>query len=115
MEQVGAVLLLFEGEPSRNEVYAAVDSEREYQEYVVDPAIAENDPSGQHTLPAELVLMKVYLDRAMQLFASRPSQETTLDCVRKIAGIAVRCMEKHGAPPRMVPREIDQQQEGVRK
>jgi hypothetical protein len=52
--------------------------------------------------------MKVYVDRAMQLFAGRPTKETALDCVRKIAGIAVRCMENHGAPPRMVPKEVQQ-------
>ena len=90
---------------SRGEVYAAVDSEREYQEYVVDPALAE-DPSSQHSIPAELVLMKVYLDKAMNTWASKPGSEITLDFVRKIAGIAVRCMENHGAPPRMVPREV---------
>lgn len=73
----------------------------------MDPSLAENGQDSQHTVAEELVLMKVYLDRAMQLWAGRPTQESTLDCVRKIAGIAVRCMEHHGAPPRMVPREIN--------
>ena len=91
--------------PSRNEVYAAVDSEREYQEYVVDPSLSEQESFDKHSLPGELVLMKLYLDRATNLWAGRPTNETALDCVRKIAGIAVRCMEHHGAPPRMVPRE----------
>ena len=90
--------------PSRNEVYAAVDSEREYQEYVVEPSLADQGVN-QHNVAGELVLMKLYLDRATNLWAGRPTNETALDCVRKIAGIAVRCMEHHGAPPRMVPRE----------
>jgi hypothetical protein len=90
--------------PSRNEVYAAVDSEREYQEYVVEPSLADQG-LNEHSVPGELVLMKVYLDKAMSAAASRPSKETALDFVRKIVGVGVRCMEKHGAPPRMVPRE----------
>jgi hypothetical protein len=92
--------------PSRNEVYAAVDSEREYQEYVVEPNLAQQDHYDQHSVPSELVLMKVYLDKAMSAAASRPSKETALDFVRKVVGVGVRCMETHGAPPRMVPREV---------
>ena len=40
--------------PSRNEVYAAVDSEREYQEYVVEPNLAQQDHYDQHSVPSEL-------------------------------------------------------------
>ena len=94
--------------PSRNEVYAAVDSEREYQELVVEPSLSQEENFDQHSVPAELVLMKVYVDKAMNTWASKPGSETSLDFVRKIAGIAVRCMENHGAPPRMVPRQSDQ-------
>jgi hypothetical protein len=94
--------------PSRNEVYAAVDSEREYQEYVVEPSLAGEDQGlTEHSIGDELVLMKVYIDRAMTAAASRPSKETTLDFVRKVVGVGVRCMEKHGAPPRMVPRDVN--------
>jgi len=73
----------------------------------VDPAISSVDPSQDHrTIPGELVLMKVYLDLAMQAWVNpRNDQEAALNNVRKIAGIAVRCMENHGAPPRMVPRD----------
>jgi hypothetical protein len=96
--------------PSRNEVYAAVDSEREYQEYVVEPSLAGQDQGlTEHTIGDELVLMKVYLDKAMSAAASRPTKETALDFVRKIVGVGVRCMENHGAPPRMVPREVNAQ------
>ena len=104
------VVLLWRAMPSRNEVYAAVDSEREYQEYVVEPSLAGQDQGlTEHTIGDELVLMKVYLDRAMSAAASRPTKETALDFVRKIVGVGVRCMENHGAPPRMVPREAQGQ------
>ena len=66
----------------------------------MEPNLAE-----EHSVPAELVLMKVYLDKAMTTWASKPGSETTLDFVRKIVGVGVRCMENHGAPPRMVPRD----------
>jgi len=58
--------------PSRNEVYAAVDSEREYQEYVIEPSLAHEDQGlTEHTIGDELVFMKVYLDKAMTAAASR--------------------------------------------
>lgn len=59
----------------------------------MDPSLAEQESFDQHSIPGELVLMKVYLDKAKQVWASKPGSETTLDFVRKIAGIAVRCME----------------------
>ena len=91
---------------TRNEVYAAVDSEREYQEDL-EPSLTQQD---RHTIPGELVLMKVYLDRAMEAWVNpRNDIEAALNHIRKIAGIAVRCMENHGAPPRMVPREVNMQ------
>lgn len=69
----------------------AVDSEREYQEYIVDPAISSVDPSQDHrTIPGELVLMKVYLDLAMQAWVNPRNDQAALNNVRKIAGTSAR-------------------------
>lgn len=42
--------------------------------------------------------MDVYLRRAQDAYADNAGDQPALDIVRKIAGIAVWCMELHGAP-----------------
>lgn len=89
----------------RNEVYAAIDTERDYQ----DRVWAENNPvNPTHptdprplSIGEDILLMEEYLSRARTKWtgALRPELEA-LDIVRKVAGIAVRCMEAHGAPRR---------------
>ncbi len=70
----------------RDEVYAAIDGERDYQ----DAEFGIRQPSvGQ-----EVDLILVYVSKAID------DPTNVMRNVRKIAGIAVRCMENHGAPKR---------------
>lgn len=86
---------------TRNQVYELIDGERQYQ-----GALGKELEWSQDKVPrglavdGELVLLKVYLDKAYTAFANSNNYDASLDAIRKLAGICVRCMEHHGAPPR---------------
>jgi hypothetical protein len=82
---------------TREEVYAAIDSERAYQD-----GLWPVDPNNPRLLIGEfLVLLDVYLRKAQEEWVVESKPEVnSLNTVRKIAGIAVNCMEQHGAPHR---------------
>lgn len=78
----------------RQEVYDCIDGERDYQ----DSLNSRRLESGE-----EILLIQEYADRARlswtENFTENPNSEY-LHMVRKIAGIAVRCLEHHGVPQR---------------
>lgn len=82
---------------SRPDVYAAIDGERDYQ----DTVWPENS-GGQQTVAGYLVMLAKYLRDAEHAWTTNPGAAPVqaLDVVRKIGGIAVHCMEDHGAPRR---------------
>ncbi len=84
---------------TRQEVYLAIDTEREYQDNLT-PARREK---REMVTGEELVLLREYVDRAFANWTNTPGVNpvTTLHDLRKIAAIAVRAMENHGAPPRV--------------
>lgn len=76
----------------RCRVYDAIDSERDYQNAKWPAELTV----GEYLLAAE-----EYLAHARHLWSTEPKPESsTLEDVRKIAAILVRCMEEHGAPLR---------------
>lgn len=80
---------------NRNAVYELINGERAYQDSLRGNLI----PSVEQ----ELLLLEEYCLRARKTYSDTfgdPTEEPTRDFIRKIAGIAVRCMEHHGAPPR---------------
>ncbi len=88
---------------SREEVYAAVDSERAYQQsFWPITTIYKGDEAHVHSVGEELLLLADYIEQARRIWVPDRGNEATLHIVRKIAGIAVRCMEHHGAPLRKV-------------
>ena len=83
---------------SRAEVFRAIDTERHYQDKLHTDTSQEDIP-----LTGELVLLRAYLRKAEDTYTSTfgdPSETPTLNMIRKIAGICVRCMENYGAPIR---------------
>lgn len=85
-------------ECTRSEVYDAIDSERAYQDdkWPIDQGYAMQ--VGEHIL-----LMAEYIDQARSLWSAESDDcpdPQALHAIRKVAGIAVRCMEQHGAPLR---------------
>lgn len=80
---------------NRNEAHAVIDSERVYQDKM----------AGTYTLPleGELLLLESYAQQARDVYMRTfgdPSELATCEMIRKIAAIAQRCIENHGAPPR---------------
>ncbi len=83
---------------SREEVYAAIDSERDYQAKW-DSA----ESGGKHEVAAWILYMEHYLQQARELestAAAEDVREKVLSKIRCVAALGVACMEQHGAPKR---------------
>jgi hypothetical protein len=86
----------------RNEVYAAIDTERSYQDRVWGDDDSENTPA------AFVAYMRMYLNDTMlpmrslgaEVLTADEVQQMRGDSLRKIAGLAVACLETHGVPQR---------------
>lgn len=82
--------------PTRQEVYAAVDSERDYQE-----ALPPNRTDGfDHTVGDYVTMLQYYQAELARAWTLNAGDDAALEVMRKVAGIAVHCMEDHGAPKR---------------
>lgn len=83
---------------SRSEVYAAIDSERDYQDQRWN---CETTPTcGKHSVTEFLVYMRDYIEEALHYASRNPDPQATekaLHDVRKVAALAVSCMEQNGA------------------
>lgn len=76
----------------QKEVYSAINTERDYQDSLNGRTLEIGE---------EILLLEEYIVRArVQWTGNFASEESTLHMIRKVAGIAVRCMEHHGAPRR---------------
>jgi hypothetical protein len=84
---------------SRGDVYVAINSEREYQEQ-----LSRNDVTDQRPLE-QLALIEHVILEAKAKWYTEPGL-FDMNYMRKIAAIAVRCMEQHGAPLRRWPVNI---------
>jgi hypothetical protein len=86
---------------SRDNVYKAIDSEREFQDSFYIPEMRYYQT---HTLGEFVLMLNQYAAQAMEKWTHHADKSdgfpTSLHEVRKIAAIAVRCMEQHGAPVR---------------
>lgn len=84
----------------RDEVYKAIDTERKYQDSVWHRKEGEDDPNPL-SIGEFILLLNAYSDQARDQWLKEPKPEiNALNTIRKIAGIAVNCMEQHGAPQR---------------
>ncbi len=85
---------------TRAEVYKAIDSERDYQD-AKWPQGGQPGYPNPLTIGEFLLLLEEYVakGRAEWTNEKRPEMRT-LNVIRKCAGIAVNCMEQHGAPQR---------------
>jgi len=82
--------------PDREMVYAAINTERDYQ----DALGSDRTDGGAHTVGDYVTMLQYYQHVLVANWTLYPGDTMALDTVRKIAGIAVRCMEEHGALPR---------------
>ena len=77
---------------TRAEVYAAIDSERDYQ----DRLGADRTAGQAHPVGSYLTMLRHYLREAEEAWTKTAGDAAALESIRKIAGISVRCMEDHG-------------------
>lgn len=82
---------------ARVAAYAALDSERDYQDSLERNAVTEQRPMEQFALIAKIIR------DAEDHWYSQPGQ-VPMDFARKIGGVATRMLEEHGAPLRVRPQ-----------
>ena len=85
----------------REEVYAAIDGEREYQLEAWNAHTTES--GGKHSVSEFILYLEHYIQLARveaSTKADPESREAALHVIRKVAGLAVACMEQNGAPER---------------
>lgn len=88
---------------NRTDVYRAIDSERDYQDAQRGNAARHEGMSDRAQMhPAELILYmrKCLRDAENEVYKGDSGAKDCLPFVRKVAGLAVLCMELHGAPLR---------------
>ena len=83
---------------NREDVYEAIDSERNYQDFLA----SDRTDGSEKTVGEYIVMLHHYLRQADKEWTLNPGTGGALEVVRKIAGIAVHCMEDHGAPHRRI-------------
>lgn len=77
---------------NREEVYSIIDGEREYQEY--------KWKGHRHEVGAYITILQNYVDKSRHAWTDNNGDEKALEEIRKIAAIAVSCMEEHGVNKR---------------
>lgn len=82
--------------PNREHVYIVIDTEREYQ----DKLGSERTDGTDHTVGDYVTMMQHYQNELVRAWTLNAGDDAALEVMRKIAGIAVHCMEDHGAPVR---------------
>lgn len=88
---------------SRDEVYAAIDSERDYQTRIWRENAGLTPGEPPRTVAEELLMLEDYVARARTAWTNAPRATevaVTTEILRKCAGICVRAMENYGAPKR---------------
>lgn len=79
---------------TREEVYAAIDEERDYQD------LKWPLPDHRHTVEEFILYSEDYLTEAKHILSRNPmkiAQSSALHILRKVAAMLVACMEINGA------------------
>ena len=83
----------------RNEVYAAIDSERDYQDAKWGNTLSNNRPGkGGRSIDEFAAYIVGYTNKMIDVVSTFGDPIKKLSTIRKIAGLCVACMEQHGAP-----------------
>ena len=91
---------------TRKEVYAAIDSERAYQNAMADKAYGDPSNDYNKSLETFALYMQSYQNQLVDQLSRTwgpDAYKGPLDTIRKIAALAVAAMEVHGAQPRVSP------------
>lgn len=80
---------------TREEVYQAIDEERDYEDALWGEALTEGQPStGEFLLYIEEYAQRARHD--LTQFADPKGEDLALHGIRKIAGMCVACLEQNG-------------------
>ncbi len=93
---------------SRANVYAAIDSERDYQDEKWGSTLSGNrlpvsslrQSGGDRTVDEFILYMEGYMGDLVYKGSNFCDTPDKLDFVRKVTALGVACMEQHGAPSR---------------
>ena len=97
---------------TRQEVYSAIDSERDYQDAMWGDTLSgdreptEDEDGGDRTVDEFSVYLIGYANDLLHNASHFSSTEDKLEIIRKLAGLSVACMEQHGAPRRAMPEKL---------
>ena len=90
----------------RTEIYKRLDTERDYQDLRWTPRREANGTPDEEKPVAEWVNYIEYHVSAAKNEVYHLNTEEALAHVRKVAALAVRCLELHGCPERVIPEEL---------
>ncbi len=79
--------------PTRAAVYVVIDGERDYQNNLPD----YRTNGAPHSVGDYCTMLDSYMRRAIDAWTKHAGDHMCLHEIRKIAAIAVRCLEEHGA------------------
>jgi hypothetical protein len=88
---------------TRQEVYAALDTERAYQDSKWgDSRSSGEQGAGERTLDEFALYIHGYADDLRRIASHTVYRQEKLDFIRKVGALCVAAMEQHGAEPRIV-------------
>lgn len=90
----------------RQDVYNKIDKERDYQDLRWSPRREKNNTPDEQKPPAEWInYIEYHLGKAKEQVYML-EDEAALAEIRKVAALAVRCLELHGCPERIIPEDL---------
>lgn len=84
---------------TRYDAYIAINTERYYQDLLG----ADRTDGVPRSVGDYVTMMQYYQTKLVEAWTVNPGDTQALEVMRKIAGIAVHCMEDHGSIRRNVP------------
>jgi hypothetical protein len=86
------------------QVMDKIKTEREYQDSCVSKYFAYHGKRDaidfSRPVPAEILMMRHYLDEAAGQWTHQSGDDPALDKIRKVVAMGIRCLEYHGCPDR---------------
>ena len=90
----------------RKDVYKCIDKERNYQDLRWSPERTKNGTPDEEKPPAEWInYIEYHLSKAKEMVYYLKDEEALAE-IRKVAALAVRCLELHGCPERTIPEDL---------
>lgn len=90
----------------RTDIYKCLDTERDYQDLRWSPRREKNQTPDEQKPPSEWInYIEHHLNMA-KIEIYHLNDENALAEIRKVAALAVRCLELHGCPERIIPEDL---------